>query len=85
MDIKETKEALAAVMAVGGFVCVRLKDGADFSDLGALVTKLVMDEQFRGLIEEAAKGYDKIPSEIKDLDIAEAMELVQGVLAAFKK
>lgn len=84
-DIKETKEAIAAVMAVGGFVCTRLKDGADFSDLAALVTKLIGDSDFRSVLEQGAAGYDKIPSELKDLDFKEAMELIDAVMAGLKR
>jgi len=85
MDIKETKEAVSAVMAVGGFVCKRLTDGADFSDLAALVTKLIGDAEFRAVLEAGAAGYDKIPSELKDLDFKEAMDLIDSVMAGLKR
>jgi hypothetical protein len=85
MDIKETKEAIAAVMAVGGFVCKRLSDGADLSDLAALAGKLFSDAEFRAVLEAGATGYDKIPSELKELDFKESIELIDAIMVAFKR
>lgn len=83
-DIKETKEALVATIALGRFVAERLKDGADWGDAMALGQKL-LDPQFRQLVQDGAEGADKIPAELKDLSLLEGVELLQAVSSAFNK
>lgn len=84
MDIKETKEALAAGIAVGKFVVEQLKDGVDWSDALAVGQKF-MDPQFRALLQSAIDGADQIPAEIKDCSLSEAVELLQVIAGAFSK
>ncbi len=75
-DVKETKEALKAVVVLGQFVASRLKDGAQVEDLVALFTKLAVDPEFKAVLDEGIKGLDKVPEEIKDISFAEVVELL---------
>jgi len=77
MEVKETKEAILAVVAVGKFVVEKAKDGLDLNDLGALITKFVEDEQFKGVLMAGVDGIDKVPAELSDLEFAEVIELAE--------
>lgn len=90
--IKETKEALIGVNEVSLFMCEKLQDGVQFSDATDFYSKLTSDEAFKAKVKEAYEGYDKIPSEVKDVDAGEGLELasvqvgyVEKFLACFKK
>ena len=77
--VKETKEALMAVMLVGAFVTERLKDGVDLSDLGAMLEKL-KDDEFKNIVDAGIKGSDQIGEEIGDLSLAEGLELASALI-----
>ncbi len=89
---KETTEALIAVNELALFLITRLKDGVGFDDAAATWDKLRNDEEFKKIMSD---GFDKIklvPTEVKDTDIGEALELVNVELdfiprfiASFKK
>jgi hypothetical protein len=76
--VKETKEAILALVVLGKFVADRLKDGVDMSDAMALVAKL-SDEAFKAKVMAGVDGLDKVPVEIKDIKLAELFELAQVV------
>ena len=75
LGIKETKEAVQGLLAVSSFLAVRLKDGAGVDDAAALVQKLMMDDEFKKVLEAAVEGAKQIPAEVKDLSLAESLEL----------
>ena len=83
-DVKETKQALVALVVLGKAVAALAKDGLDLSDAVALGSKLVSDAAFRDAIVEGAKGLDKVPEEIKDIAASEALELLGAVYEALK-
>lgn len=85
--VKETKEAILALVILGKFVAERLKDGVQIEDAMALVTKL-MDEEFKTKVMAGVDGLDKVALEVKDLKLAEVIELAQvlpELLDLFKK
>jgi hypothetical protein len=85
--IKETKEALLAVVVLGAFVAERAKDGLKLDDLSALVTKFVTDPEFKTKLEMGVQGIDKVPAEVKDMTFVEVLELAQiipDILEIFK-
>lgn len=91
-SIQETVEALNAVFAITNFIVERAKDGVQLADAGALVEKLLIDEEFKKLIANGFAGLSKIPAEMKDLDEGEIAQLagvgiasVFGVIKALKK
>ena len=83
-DVKETKQALVALVILGKAVAAAAKDGLDLSDAVALGSKLVSDSAFRDALVEGVKGLDKVPEEIKDIAASEALELLGAVYEALK-
>lgn len=84
-DVKESKEAILAVVSLGKYVSSLAADGLDLSDLGSLVAKFVGDAKFREALEAGVKGIDKVPEELKELDGSEAVELVAAIVDAIRK
>jgi hypothetical protein len=86
--IKETKEALLALVLLGAFVAERAKDGLDLSDAVAVAQKLAGDPEFMAKVKAGIDGIGAVPAEIKDLTFAEILELagvLPELLSAFKK
>lgn len=81
--IKETKEALLALVLLGKFVADRAKDGLAIDDAVALAQKL-SDPAFVDVLKAAVEGVDKVAAEVKDLSFAEVLELA-GVLPEILK
>ena len=84
MDIKETKELLAAVKKLSVDVIKGLKDGVQFDDINILIGNI-------DSIKVAIEGIGQVDDEIKDLDlnevkelVGEAIDLITAVLAAVK-
>lgn len=84
MDVKESKEALVALAAIGKVVIDLAKDGVDFGDAVALGSKLVTDEKFRAKVTAGVQGIDKIPAELKDIAASEALDLVEALIDEVK-
>lgn len=85
MEVKESKEALVALVILGKAVASVAKDGLDLSDVVALGTKFVSDEKFRVAVVEGIKGLEKIGPELKDLAASEALELLGAIYDELKK
>lgn len=83
--IVQLKEALVALAEVGGFVVSRSRDGLGLEDLGALITKFVMDAEFKAKLEAGVKGLDAVPAELGDISLEEALEIISLVVEAAKK
>jgi hypothetical protein len=79
-DVKELLEVLIALDLVAVQLVKALKDGIQITDLQYLLPIL----KDIAKVVEAVKGVKEIPAEIKDLDIAEATELFNKVLAIIK-
>lgn len=77
MDMKETKEALLALVMIGKFVADRLKDGAQFEDAMALGQALMADGQFKDVVTAGYKDYEKISEELKDLNLSKIFAVAQ--------
>lgn len=85
MEVKESKEALVALVVLGKAVAAAAKDGLDLSDALALGTKFVSDDKFRSAIVEGVKGLEKIGPELKDLAASEALDLLGAIYEELKK
>lgn len=83
-DVKETKQALVALVLLGKTIALAAKDGLDLGDAVALGSKLVSDEKFREALVEGVKGIDQVPAELKDIAASEALELLGAVYEALK-
>lgn len=75
--VKETGEFLTGVLELGLAVVPVLKDGIQaVPDFMAVVNKYKNDPAFAAKIDEAFKGVQSIPAEVKDLDAAEVAQLI---------
>lgn len=81
MDIKNLKEVLAAVNLLSCFVIKQVKDGIDLSDATALVSFLMAEENQK-MLKDAIDSIGQVPAEVKDLSLAEGMELATFVIAS---
>lgn len=77
--MKETKELLMALVMVGKLVADRAKDGVDLTDALAVGQALLEDGKVKDAVLAAIKDLDKVDDELKSLDLAKALELVQVV------
>jgi hypothetical protein len=82
LGVKETGEGILALLKLGQFVAKRLKDGADLGDALALYKKLTEEGDFKTVVTEGIAGYDKIPAEIGELDMLDALELCKIIPGA---
>ncbi len=73
--IKELKEMILAVNELALFVVARAKDGVGVDDAMALIQKIMGEEEFSKVLSAAVEGASKVPAEIKNVDLNEAMEL----------
>lgn len=92
LGIKETKEVVVAANELGAFLVERLKDGVGADDAMAVIAKLQTDEAFKAKMQAAFDNVKAVPAEVKDVDLAEGMELAMvqlsylpKILAAAKK
>lgn len=77
--VKETKEAILALVMLGKFVADRLKDGAQLDDALALGSKLLADGEFKDVVMAGVNGADQIPREVSELDLADGLELAKVI------
>lgn len=89
--IQETKELLEGLNELGIVLVKTFKDGAQVSDIGALLAAIVANDEVKDALLKAVGGITKVPAEIKDITLAEGMELVVDeitmipkLIAAFK-
>lgn len=77
LGIKETKEALVGLNELSIFMAKRLKDGVGADDAMAIFQALIGDAEFKAKLSAAAEGIKAVPAEIKDVDLSEAVDLIQ--------
>jgi hypothetical protein len=86
IGIQETKEALIGINELSIVLAQQLKDGFQVgSDLAAIVGKWQSDADFQAKLTAAFIGIQKVPDEIKDLDLSEGIELASIQLAYVPK
>jgi len=85
LPIKDTKEVLTLTNETAIFLIKRFKDGVGLDDMEAILQKLFVDEEFKKIMSDAITGIGNIPAEIKDIDMAEGMELATHQLAYVPK
>jgi hypothetical protein len=77
VGIKETKEVLDGLNSVAEEIISVAKDGLQVKDAVQVVEDLIMKPEFKAKLVAAVDGINQIPAEIKDLDLAEGVQLVQ--------
>lgn len=76
MNVKELKELIVGLVAIGKVVAEAAKDGLQLSDAAALVDKYMKDPVFKAKIDEAVKGIELVPGEVADITLQEGIEVV---------
>lgn len=79
--VKETKEAALALIILGKLVADISKDGIEANDLTKLIAA-AQDPEFQKVVKAGVDGAEKIDDEIKDLSLAEGLELGAELLPA---
>lgn len=83
-DITETKEAAEGIVKLVSFIIKRSKDGIGVDDAMALVQQLLFDDEFKSVLVAAVKGADKIPTELRDISLEEAVQLLGHIAMVIK-
>lgn len=78
--IKELKEVTEAILEISLRIIAILKDGYQHSDIPTIFEMLVKDEHIKNKISAAYEGISKVSGELKDLSIAEGVELSTTIL-----
>lgn len=78
--IKETKEVVTGAMKLGGILYAAFKDGVQATDFAVVFAKIQGDEAVRQALMEAYNDANKVPAEMKDLNVAEGIELGVHIL-----
>lgn len=92
VGIKETKEALDGIFAIGQEVAKVAKDGVQVKDAATVAEDLLAHPEFKAKLIAAIEGINKVPAEVKDIDFGEGVELakfgyegVKGIIDELKK
>jgi SpoVK/Ycf46/Vps4 family AAA+-type ATPase len=83
--VKETKEALVAMLSLSALLTEKLKDGAQMSDAIEVWAMIQGDEQFKTELVKAWENIKMVPEEMKDLDLSEAVELLMAAIPGIQK
>jgi hypothetical protein len=76
-QMKNTKEAIIALLILGKFVADRVKDGVQLEDALALGQALMTEGEFKTLVQAGYADMDKIGEEFADFNLVKGLELVQ--------
>lgn len=88
IGVKETKEALLAIVILGAEIAKVAKDGLSFADLAVLFADYQNDPSMKAKLQAGVDGIGKVGDELKDLSFAEVIELasvIPEILAILKK
>lgn len=92
MEIKETKELVKGLLELMKVSAEIFKDGFQAQDIIDGYVKLSADPVKKAALEAALKDINAVPAELKDISLAEGIELVvvvaqelPSLLEAFKK
>ena len=83
--IKETKEVVVAAVSLAAVLAAAFKDGVQAEDFAVVFAKIQGDEALKAKLLDAYNGADKVPSEAKDLSLAESLEILVAVIPEIKK
>lgn len=81
--IKESKEAMVAMLEIAVVLADVFKDGVQIADAATIIAKI----QEPAVMEKLSKGYEgveKIPAELGDISLGEGLELGAAALLQVK-
>lgn len=76
LGVKDTKECLLGLLKITALMASVFKDGIQAQDITVVLTKIIEDEKLKELLLAAYNDIDKVPSEVKDMSLPEAIELM---------
>lgn len=85
IGIKESKEAIDAMMELTLILMLQFKDGVQIGDFTALWAKLSSDPIVKAKMMAAYENYKAIPKELGDIDAAEGVDMSILVLSYVPK
>lgn len=74
--VKETKEVMIAFLKIAALLAVNFKDGVQAGDMVTIFQKIASDDVLKEALQSAYSDIEKVPSEVKDLQISEVIELL---------
>lgn len=83
--VKETKEAVSGALKLGTLLYKKFADGVQTQDFMEIFAKFQLDAEFQKAIVEAYNGANLIEAELKDMDLAEGLEVAMHSLAEVQK
>lgn len=83
--ILETKEAIVGINELSIELVKVFKDGFQSTDVLELVAVLQSNQGLKDALQKAISGASKIPSEIKDINLSEGLELAVVQLSYLPK
>ena len=83
--IKETEEALQGILMLGLLFWKTFHDGFQMTDIGTMWDTYRNDQAFCDAMKLAYEGYQKIPDEVRDLQLEEALELSTVMISYLPK
>jgi hypothetical protein len=83
-DVKETKELVVGLLKLSALLAEAFKDGVQAQDAVAIWAKIQSDEALKAALVEAYNGADKVKEELKDISVAEALEIVAVCIPEIK-
>jgi hypothetical protein len=72
---KETVEVVEGLLELAAVLAVQFKDGVQVADIGPILAKL-QTEPCATALKEAYNGIDKVPAEIKEVKVVDAVALI---------
>lgn len=75
MDVKETKELLTALNEISLILISEFKDGVSVEDIAPIFAKIKANPDLSDKLIELYNKANLIPEELKDLTLAEGVEL----------
>lgn len=85
MAVKETKEALNALVTLVAEFKRLAKDGIQLADFVAVVDKYNTDAAFRKIVDDGIAGAELISKELSSLNLFDGFELLRYVPELMKK
>ena len=85
LGIKETKEAIIGVNELSLVLIKHLKDGAQLTDISAVVEEIKNNPELLAKLQAAKDGIDQVPAEAKDISLVEGGELLMAQVSYVPK
>ena len=76
---KETKEAIVGILKLSTLLAASFKDGVQVADFAVILAKL-QEPEMKAALEAAYQDVEKVPSEVSDISVVEALELIPVVM-----